>query len=112
MDAHAADVEGGERAEPEIVRGGEEPCVDGGGVGEEGVAGEADDGWRGGGGTGGGDGGGGGGGGAGGGEGGGVGGEGVGGRGWIERGAWVGEEDAGSVRVGEVGGWRLGWMGK
>lgn len=99
MDAHAADVEGGERAEPEIVRGGEEPCIDGGGVGEEGVAGETDDGRSGGGGTGGG-------------EGEMVVGDGVGGRGWGERGARVGEEDAGSVRVGEVGGWRLGWMGK
>ena len=97
VDAHAADVEGGERAEPEIVRGGEEPCIDGCGVGQEGVAGEADDGWSRGGGTGGGE------------------GEvavrdGVEGRCWVERGARVCEEEAGSVRVGEVGGWRLGWM--
>ncbi len=91
MDAHAADVERGERAEPEIVRGGEEPCIDGGGVGEEGVAGETDDGWGGAGGSGGG-------------EGEVAVGDGVGGRGWVERGAWVGEEDAGSVWVGEVGG--------
>ena len=92
MDAHAADVEGGEWAEPEIVRGGEEPCIDGGGVGEEGVARETDDGRGGGGGTGGG-------------EGEVALGDGVWGWGGIERGAWVGEEDAGSVRVGEVGGW-------
>ena len=86
MDAHAADVEGGEWAEPEIVRGGEEPCIDGCGVGEEGVAGETDDGWMVGGGTGGG-------------EGEMAVGDGVGGRGWVERGAWVGEEDAGRVGV-------------
>ena len=95
MDAHAADVERGERAEPEIVRGGEEPCIDGGGVGEEGVARETDEGRGGGGGTGGG-------------EGEMVVGDGVGGRGWGDRGARVCEEDAGSVGVGEVGGWLLG----